>query len=279
MDELLTKCKYKILRELNHGAFGTVYKAIKVDTNEVMAVKMIDLSKMELSFRQKYLVAELGTLLHCKHPNIIATYDIQRCKDLLFVFMEFASNGTLTEFVKKNGRLSEPQTRFWFGQMVQAMMYLHREHRMAHRDIKLDNMLLTETNQAKLTDFGFAKCCWDNRRHCAIGCRTVCGTLPYMCPQLLANQPYNAFLYDSWAMGISLYAMLYALFPFHAQDAKLMLHEQTLCYPNYLLSRFGPWTSGAAVDLIVRMLDPSEATRFTIHECSKHVWLNMGWEE
>lgn len=276
IDAMLKKKCYQIECEINHGAFGTVFKAKRTNNqNEIVAVKMMDLAKMELSFREKYLAGELAALIRSRHDNIIQIYDFIRMNDLLFIFMEFASNGTVTEFVKVNGKLEEPQARFWFTQMVQALLYLHRSLRLAHRDIKLDNMLLDDNFQVKLSDFGFAKDCWDYKRHCVMISQTVCGTMAYFSPQVLRREPYNAFLYDSWAMGVSLYAMLSKRFPFHSNDSSLMLAEQTR-YPDFMLQSFDVGTSKEAIDLVIHMLDPNEMTRFTLREVSEHVWIQSG---
>ena len=83
---------------------------------------------------------------------------------------------------------------------------------MAHRDIKVDNILLSNGPKyvAKLTDFGFATECWDRNENRVTMSTTFCGTKPYFSPQMVARKPYNAFAADCWAMGCTLFYMLQA---------------------------------------------------------------------
>lgn len=133
-------------------------------------------------------------------------------------------------------------------------------------------MLLDSSNTAKLSDFGFAKQCWNSKRHCVTLSETICGTFTYFSPQILSRVPYNAYLSDVWAMGVMLFFMLNNRFPFSSENPQIMLLEQTN-YPNLLKSRFLSKINDDAIDLIVRFLDPNEKTRITLHEALDHPWI------
>lgn len=126
--------------------------------------------------------------------------------------MEFAPNGTLTEKIKKspNRYLSERQAKHWFRQCVDALCCMHVKYRMAHRDIKTDNVLFDADDNPKLSDFGFARELNDGINLS----KTYCGTPAYEAPEILAHRPYNPFLSDVWAMGVMLFMMLNGHEPF-----------------------------------------------------------------
>lgn len=185
---------------------------------------------------EKFLPRELAALMEVKHPNAVRVYDIIKSNHRIYIFMEYAGNGDITGFVKKHKVLKENLAALWFTQTSEAVNYLHTVIHMAHRDIKLDNILLDEKYHCKLTDFGFADLIMDDTNINDVVSETFCGTVPYYSPQLASRQPYNPFKADVWAMGVVLYAMLHNRFPFHFQDVKKMIKEQT-DYPYFIKLR------------------------------------------
>ena len=135
-----------------------MYKArnFKKDENVYYAVKVMDMTKMSKKLVEKFLPRELTALMDIKHENVVRVCDIFKMSKKIFVFMEYAGGGDLSGFVKKNKAVKEELACVWFTQVSNAVHYLHTEAHMAHRDIKLDNILLNEAGTAKLTDFGFA---------------------------------------------------------------------------------------------------------------------------
>ena len=187
--------------------------------------------------------------------------------------MEFAGGGDLAGYLKKHKALKESLASVWFKQTSEAVHYLHTVPRMAHRDIKLDNILLDDTNHTKLTDFGFANLITDESMdvYAAVS-DTFCGTAPYYSPQLVAKKPYNPFKADCWAMGVVVYAMLCNRYLFHFKDAKIMYREQTN-YPEYIRGRFNEPISELARDLIEFIVQPDEKQRPTMADILAHEWL------
>lgn len=92
-------------------------------------------------------------------------------------------------------------------------------------DIKIDNILLSQSWVAKLTDFGFAKEAIDSEGFTVLS-DTFCGTRPYYSPQIVLRTPYSPFKADIYALGVVLYAMMHNRFPFHFKDNKQMAEEQ-----------------------------------------------------
>jgi serine/threonine protein kinase len=262
---------YKITELLSAGTFKQVYKAVKIGTNELFAVKVIDLDKVTQKFKEKFLPRELAALIQVKHEHVIRIYDIFRANNKIYVFMEFASNGDVGQYLMKNKALSESLACQWFTQVCDALNYLHSNLHMAHRDIKIDNILLNDTYSAKLTDFGFAKETFGENTKSAILSETFCGTQPYYSPQLVAKKPYDPFKADVWALGVVLFAMLNNKFPFHYLDSKIMLKEQN--DPKFIKSRYTKDFPKDLRNLQEIMFDANESTRISLAQVLVHPWV------
>lgn len=261
---------YCVQKKLAEGAFGQVYKGMQVKTGETVAVKVMDLKKVGEKFKKKFLPRELAALIGISHQYVIYIHDIIRANNKIYIFMEFANGGDITSYLKKNGAIPETLTCYWFKQVSEALSYIHDELRMAHRDIKIDNVLLHD-NIAKLTDFGFAKECWDNINNRPILCETYCGTEPYYSPQLVARKPYNAYAADIWAMGVMLFCMLNNKFPFHFGDPQKMLAEQT--NRRYIKGRYIKEFPRDLKDLQEKMFQVDENSRPLIGDILQHPWI------
>lgn len=138
----------------------------------------------------------------------------------------------------------EPLAYEWFAQLCAALEYVHSCH-FAHRDIKMENVLLDHQRRVQLADFGM---CVAVKRPCRAdvsGCigggddgictpsipiinRSVCGSAQYMSPELLAHGPYHGQLADVWAVGVLLYCLLVGRFPFVACGNDPHPHVQVL---------------------------------------------------
>lgn len=241
-----------------------------MNTGETVAVKMMNLTKMSDKFKKRFLPRELASLMEMRHENIIRVYDIFRSNRRIYVFMEFASNGDLARYLKQYGPLSEARSRIWFVQIARALFYLHEEMFTAHRDNKIDNILLGQSWTAKLTDFGFATDATVDADGNPVLSATYCGTLPYYAPQIVRKTPYNAFKADVWAHGVVLYAMTHNRFPFHFKDPKQMVKEQT--DEKYRTSRLSTKLSDSLREILLAMLEPDEDKRFTMKQVLEHEW-------
>ncbi len=95
-------------------------------------------------------------LRRLSHPNIIRVEEVISCESSVFIVTEIFSKLNLAAFLKqRKAKLPEKEAAFIFGQIAQAVRYLH-QLRIAHRDIKLENLLIDRANHIKLIDFGFA---------------------------------------------------------------------------------------------------------------------------
>lgn len=265
---------YQVEFKISQGAFGKVYTAKDTKKNGMAAVKVMDLTQVSEKFREKFLPRELMMLASVRHPYVIRVFDIFKASRKIYIFMEFAPNGTLSDAIKKEKWLTEAQSKFWFRQCASAIYYMHYQLKpsICHRDIKVENVLLDSNMNAKLSDFGFARevDSYDQLSS------TYCGTDPYFAPELIEKKPYNPFLADDWAMGVMLFAMINGKFPFHFRELrknpKIMLTEQKNSTYKYRVEVEGKVSSNVK-DLIKHLLDPNRETRYTAEQMMAHPWI------
>lgn len=124
--------------------------------------------------------------------------------------MEFANNGTMFDLLAVKEILSEADSRFYFRQLISAMEYCHSKQ-IAHRDLKLENLLLTDRNCLKVSDFSFARLF---NRYDDLS-KTYCGSDDYLCPEILKQEPYDPMAADCWSCGVILYAISTGFLPFN----------------------------------------------------------------
>lgn len=144
--------EWKLIKELGDGAFGKVYQAFHEQNKENAAVKVInDCTDDELPDH----TVEINILSECEHKNIIGFYDAYYHDKRLYIFLEYCTYGAVDHIMTtlEHG-LDEKQIRFIGFEVLEALDYLHTQQFVIHRDVKASNILLTQTGQVKLADFG-----------------------------------------------------------------------------------------------------------------------------
>lgn len=173
------------MEKLAQGGFGQAYKAEKLEDGKLTLVKVMGSNKLSDKMRTVFVPRELKISAKLKHPNILNVFDIFRSGGRYYIFMELAGRNALSkkcEGTPANTKLAKK----WFKKTADALTYMHEDKMMAHRDIKLENVLLDSEGNAKLSDFGFA------RVHEGVLARTILETVPHYPPQLIARQ-YDPF--------------------------------------------------------------------------------------
>lgn len=130
--------------------------------------------------------------------------------------------GNLLQYINDHGALEENQARIWFRNLALATQYLHTKD-IVHRDIKCENILITNHYTVKLTDFSFSKFIERSKR---LNCKTRCYSVYYASPERLSTQPYDGKASDIWSLGVVLYIMLNNKMPFNKKNVKIMYRQQ-----------------------------------------------------
>ncbi|KAK3261603.1 hypothetical protein CYMTET_29495 [Cymbomonas tetramitiformis] len=207
-------------------------------------------------------------IINVKHPNILQTYGYFFVPPKVYFVLEHAKGGNLFKALKHNGPFPEAMVRTVMTQLLNACLHLHSEN-IIHRDLKLDNILLTSPGNFStvvVADFGV---CFPK-----VGARvqpeTVVGTLDYMAPEVLPNEEQRIYSekVDVWALGIMCYEMLHGFPPFADPDIR-----QT-CY-NITNSGFhvSSKLSEDCLDFICTVLKKSADERPDVQALSQHPWI------
>ena len=130
------------------------------------------------------------------------------------IVLEHAPGMSLLKYLNMMKRISEPECKTIFKNLLKGVDYLHT-HKIAHRDLKLENIIIDKHKNVKIIDFGFAS---DTNKD--FKGHMFCGTPSYMSPEIINHQKHSYFKADIWALGIILYALLSGKFPFKAQNDK-----------------------------------------------------------
>ncbi|XP_041447777.1 mitogen-activated protein kinase kinase kinase kinase 5 isoform X3 [Drosophila obscura] len=189
--------EYELIQKIGSGTYGDVYKAKRIQSNELAAIKVI---KLEPSDDIQIIQQEIIMMRDCRHPNIIAYYGSYLRRDKLWICMEFCGGGSLQDIYQVTGPLSENQIAYMCRETLKGLEYLHSMGKM-HRDIKGANILLTEYGDVKLADFGVSAqiTATINKR------KSFIGTPYWMAPEVAAVERKGGYnqLCDIWACGIT----------------------------------------------------------------------------
>jgi NIMA (never in mitosis gene a)-related kinase 1/4/5 len=194
--------RYKTIRKIGSGSFGTAQLATSKSNGEEVVVKMIDLSSMS-DDEKRSAKREASILGALHHPCVLSHIETFEDSGFLCIITEYCANGDLGALVEsRKGRLmKEGFILDIFVQISLAMLYCHKK-RVLHRDLKLGNIFLTHEGLVKLGDFGIARVL-KNTLELA---RTQVGTPYYLSPEICEGKPYS-HRSDVWSSGILLYEL------------------------------------------------------------------------
>ncbi|KAL2896385.1 CBL-interacting serine/threonine-protein kinase 6 [Bienertia sinuspersici] len=269
--KLVMHGKYELGRVLGQGTFARVYYARHVDTSTSVAMKVVGKEKVVRAKMMDQMKREISVMKKLKHPNIVQLYEVMATKSKIFLAMELVRGGELHAKVSKEGKLEETVARSYFRQLISAVDYCHSRG-VFHRDLKLENLLLDQDDNIKVTDFGLSAF-FDDESDQQMLLRTSCGTPHYVAPEVVSKKGagYDGAKADIWSCGVILFVLMAGYLPFHDENIVQMykkVFKGDFSCPN--------WFSSEARDLVTRMLDPNPETRITIAEIMESRWFNGG---
>lgn len=205
----LEKKKYSMIKnyqkskEIGSGAYGKVYLGLCQDKGKFIAVKEIEIKKLNIIGEKiKTIEREIELLSKLDHPNIVKYLGMEKTNDYFYVFMDYISGGTINDLSNKF-KLNESVIREYSKQILNGIVYLH-ENGIIHRDIKGSNVLVDVNGNCFISDFGSARITSDLKKE-----KVLEGTLNYLAPELIKNTKYLKYTESSdiYAFGCTVYEM------------------------------------------------------------------------
>lgn len=253
---------YMVGSVIGVGSYGKVRSAWHRLTGRKVAIKTYDKSRLKDQSHWKRVHSEIKIMETVSHPRVARMYEAVETPKRLHLIMECVEGGNLCSYVKQKKKLHEAEAKKIFFQLMLAIEYLHTEN-IAHRDIKLENVLFTESRDIKLIDFGFSTISKPGTKM-----KIFCGTPSYMAPEIVLRTEYEGPPVDLWSAGVLLFACLCGQFPFRAQSYPDLYRR--IARGSFAVSDD---VSMSAKDLIRSLLCVDPAGRPSPSAVLKHPWL------
>ncbi|XP_011340376.1 microtubule-associated protein futsch isoform X2 [Ooceraea biroi] len=261
------KQRFDIIKKLGQGTYGKVQLGINKETGQEVAIKTIKKCKIETEADLIRIRREIQIMSSVQHPNIIHIYEVFENREKMVLVMEYAAGGELYDYLSERKVLSEQEARRIFRQIATAVFYCHK-HKICHRDLKLENILLDQVGNAKIADFGLSNV-FDEQRLL----NTFCGSPLYASPEIVKGTPYHGPEVDCWSLGVLLYTLVYGAMPFDGSNFKRLVKQ--ISQSDY----FEPKKPSPASPLIKDMLTVCPRRRADIEKICTHWWVNEGYEQ
>lgn len=215
--------RYKIIKEIGHGAMGVVYEAKDPLIDRIVAIKTINLQDLTPEERKEYearfyLEARSGGRL--SHPNIVTIHDLGESEGVPYIAMELMEGRELQNLLKGEQLLPIKETLNIVIQVAAGLAYAH-EHGIVHRDIKPSNIMVLKGNRVKIADFGIARMdSWKlNTTH-----GKLLGSPHYMSPEQVSSHSIDQRS-DIFSVGTLLYRMLSGQVPFSGNNTHSITYK------------------------------------------------------
>jgi eukaryotic-like serine/threonine-protein kinase len=225
---------YEILGELGRGGMGVVYRAKQVKLNRVVALKMVLAGGHASAAEVARFVAEAEAVAAVRHPNVIQVFDSGEADGTPFMAMEFLPGGSLHAALKAKGKLTPDDAARLMAKVARGVQAAH-DRGIVHRDLKPHNVMLDETGEPKVMDFGLAKR-GDGADLTTTG--AVLGTPAYMAPeQARGETKLVGRASDVYALGVMLYECVSGTVPFQGRDPWSVIQQVVNADPEPVTRR------------------------------------------
>ena len=264
-----TLCDFIIKEKIGEGTFSTVKVAINLQTNEKVAIKIMQKSKIILDEDKTRLEREIQVLKILRHPNLVHLYSVIEKDDKIYLIMEYNNGIELFDYIVKKKKLQEKEAFIFYQQIISGIEYLHKV-KYIHRDIKPENILIKpDTKKLIIVDFGLSNKFNNPKKNLF---KSACGSPSYAAPEMLNGEKYRGPPVDIWSSGVVLYAMLCGYLPFEDENNNNDELYDKICKGKFDIPNH---VSEKAKDLINKILVTDPDKRLTISQIKKHPWFNL----
>ncbi|XP_056138773.1 ribosomal protein S6 kinase-related protein [Lampris incognitus] len=227
------KDHFQILGFVAKGSFGPILKVKDKNKDKIYAVKVIPKSEIWKHGALEQSKEEVIIQRQLKHPFIHNLQDCWQTQRHLFIMCDYCDSGDLYTYWELKGQFGEDEIRVFAAELGSALGFLH-DCGIIHRDVKMENILLSDQGHLRLADFGLS-------RRLTRGGRafSVCGTIQYMAPEVLSGGPYNHAA-DWWSLGIMLFSLVAGKFPVPPESDHCTMSRKVKEFPYVIPKTFSP---------------------------------------
>lgn len=249
---------YRIEKYLESGGMATVYQAVDTRNGMIVALKiLLEMYQGNPQVMQRFK-REAKIAFELRHPAIVPMLDFGDINGKLYMAMRFMLGGSLADHLTKDPRLPIERSLHWMHQIGSALDFAHSRG-IIHRDIKPGNILLDETNNAYLGDFGIARIMEGTQL--TMTAQAQPGTVHFMSPEQVSGGLHLTYHSDIYAMGVLAYLLLVGRFPFTGTSEPIILaaHLNAVTRPP---SQVNPQLPPTVDRVIYRALEKDPTIRF-----------------
>ncbi len=236
-------------------------------------MKVIKKESLEKENKVRQVMNEKSIMEMLDHPCIVKLHWAFQSRTKLHFVMDFCAGGELFYHLHNVGKLTEPQAKFYFAEILLGLEHLH-QHSIVYRDLKPENVLLDIDGHVRLADFGLSKGDMDLQSMT----HSFCGSPEYMSPEML-QQSGHTLAVDYYSLGALVYEMIVGLPPHYSTDRDEM-YERILYEPVVLPKSMSPGLRGMLSALLRK--DPGQrlGAKRGIEEIKEHPWCaDIRWDD
>jgi len=211
---------YRFIRTLGKGAEGVVKLAINSDDESrgKCAVKIMKRGNIACLAR---IDREIEAMVLLEHPTVCACLEVLETESSICLVVEYCAGGHIEDYISPTRPMTESAARFYFTQLIDGLSYCH-EHCVCHRDLRIENLMLDNKGDLKITDFGHAGIFqqgWD------VFQTMLVGSLSHLAPEQVLGTVYSGEKIDMWSVGVILYIMITGTAPFRGDTVEELLEN------------------------------------------------------
>lgn len=273
MEQQLIDQRYRVQRLIGTGGMADVYLARDLNLQREVAIKVLrsDFAG-DSAFRVRFL-QEARAAANLSHPNIVTIYDFGQAPDSVFIVMEYVEGTDLKSLIRRRARIDRRTTLELMEQICDGVGYAHRAG-LVHCDLKPHNILISNSQRAKIADFGIARALASVRadEHSDV----VWGSPLYFSPEQAAGAAPSPAS-DVYSLGIVLYEMLTGRVPFDAADSETLaeLHQLAPAMPP---SQYEASIPPALDQIVLKVLSKEPSARYRTADQLGRVLASFGTE-
>ena len=277
---------YQLTKKIGEGSYGKIYLSEDLKNNNLVALKIIDKTFLELLGKTEEAFIEQYMLIHLKNNNIINLKSCFQTKQKLVFVLEYFKNGNFQDYLNqiqtKNGILSYETSKFYLAELLNILLFF-QEKNIVHLDLKPGNILIDERLHLKIIDFASAKIIGkeynlklkkfvknsnninnkinNNDKNKKNKNLNLIGTTEYISPEMINGNIINYKSCDIWSFGIIMYQLFHGYSPFKGQSDFETL--ENIKKGKYIINEK---LSSDVKDLIKKLLNYNQSERIGIND-------------